>query len=123
MKYILIAEDDRFISNAYRVKLEKEGFEVKIAINGDEALNLMTEKIPDLMIIDLMMPIVDGFTLLTRMKKDERFKNIKTIIVSSLSQKEDLDRGMALGADDYFVKSEISIEDFVKKIKSQLKME
>lgn len=123
MKYILIAEDDRFISNAYRVKLEKEGFEVKIAINGDEALNLMTQKIPDLMIIDLMMPIVDGFTLLERMKKDPRFKNIKTIIVSSLSQKEDLDRGMALGADDYFVKSEISIEDFVKKIKALLKME
>lgn len=120
MNFILIAEDDRFISNAYRVKLEKEGFEVKIAINGEEALNMMSERIPDIAIIDLMMPIVDGFALLERMKKDERFKNIKVIIVSSLSQKEDLDRGMALGADDYIIKSEISIDDFVAKIRSLL---
>lgn len=120
MDYILIAEDDRFISNAYRVKLEKEGFEVKIAVNGEEALNMMSERIPDMAIIDLMMPIVDGFALLERMKKDERFKNIKVIIVSSLSQKEDLDRGMALGANDYIIKSEISIDDFVAKIRSLL---
>lgn len=121
MPYILVAEDDKFLANAYRVKLQKEGFEVSIASNGNEVLDSLSKKIPDLIVLDLVMPIMDGFDTLEAIKKNDKFKKIKIIIASNLNQKEDIDRGLALGADNYIVKSDISIDDLVKKIRSMLR--
>jgi two-component system, OmpR family, alkaline phosphatase synthesis response regulator PhoP len=121
MKKILVAEDDHFLGNAYRLKLEKSGFEVKIARDGKEALEILNTFNADLILLDLMMPIVDGFAVLENLGKNDKFKKIPVIIASNLGQKEDIDRGMKLGAVDYIVKSDLPLEELIKKINSYIK--
>jgi two-component system alkaline phosphatase synthesis response regulator PhoP len=118
LKKILIAEDDNFLANAYRVKLEKAGFEVRIAVNGDQVLEIVKEFIPDLLILDLIMPVRDGFETLAALKASEKYKNLNVIISSNLGQQEDIDKAMSLGAKDFIVKSNISLHQLVEKINS-----
>ncbi|OGM31169.1 hypothetical protein A2803_01695 [Candidatus Woesebacteria bacterium RIFCSPHIGHO2_01_FULL_44_21] len=117
MKKILVVEDDKFLANAYMVKLAKENFEVKLARNGEEALAVFTEFKPDLMLLDLVMPKKDGFEVLEQLKGKTR---VPILIASNLGQKEDIDRGMSLGAADFVVKSEMPISNVVEKIKKLL---
>jgi len=121
MKKIAVAEDDQFISNAYRVKLTKAGYEVKLVTDGQELLNLLKTYTPNLIILDILMPIKDGFETLKELKANENWKNIPVIIASNLGQKNDIDQGLALGAKDYIIKSDLSLEDLVAKIKSLIK--
>jgi two-component system, OmpR family, alkaline phosphatase synthesis response regulator PhoP len=121
MKKILVAEDDQFLGNAYRLKLEKSGFEVKIARDGKEAMEMLLTFTADLILLDLMMPTVDGFAVLEHLQKNEKLKHIPVIIASNLGQKEDIDRGMKLGAADYVVKSDLSLEELMKKINIHIK--
>ena len=116
MAKILVSEDDQFLSNAYRVKLTKAGFEVKIATDGKETLNELKNFTPDLIILDLVMPIMDGFTALEEIKKNDKTKNIPVIIASNLGQKEDIERGIKLGAVDYIIKSDLSLDALIAKI-------
>ena len=109
MKKILVAEDDKFLGNAYRVKLIKSGFEVRLVTDGDEALKILETFTPDIILLDLVMPIRDGFSTLTQLKADERFKNIPVLIASNLGQNEDKEKGLALGAKDFITKSDISL--------------
>jgi DNA-binding response OmpR family regulator len=120
MKKILVAEDDKYLANAYRVKLVKSGFEIKIASDGVEALTILKDFTPDLILLDLVMPIKDGFTTLQEIKNDSKLKTIPVIIASNLGQKEDIDRGIALGAVDYIVKSDMSLEDIITKVNTVL---
>jgi DNA-binding response OmpR family regulator len=122
MKKILVVEDDRYLSGAYKVKLLKMGFDVQTASDGDEALAVLRNYRPDLILLDLIMPVKDGFTTLTEIKNDENLKNIPVIIATNLGQKEDIEKGMKLGAVDYLVKTDTSIDDFVNKIKGVLKL-
>ena len=92
MKKILVAEDDKFLDNAYRVKLTKAGFEVKIVRDGKEALEVLKTFLPDIIILDLVMPIKDGFATLEELKQDPRLKNIPVMVASNLGQKEDEER-------------------------------
>lgn len=121
MSKILVAEDDKFLGSAYRVKLTKEGFEIKIATDGAATIELLKTFKPDLIILDLVMPVKDGFAALAEIKKNEATRNIPVIIASNLGQKEDIDKGLALGAVDYIVKSDLSMEDLIKKIKLLIK--
>jgi len=121
MKKILIVEDDTYLANAYRVKLSKAGFEVKNAFDGEEALSMLQTFAPDLILLDIVMPKKDGFTTLAEIKVNEQWKNIPVIVASNLGQKEDIDKGMALGATDYIVKSQIPIADVLVKINNILK--
>ena len=118
---ILVAEDDRFLVTAYRAKLTKAGFEVQIASDGDEVLATLQKFIPDIMLLDLVMPKKDGFAALEAIKKDEKLKHIPIIVASNLGQKEDLDKAKALGADDYIIKSDMSMDALVQKINSHIK--
>lgn len=115
---VLVAEDDNFLANAYRVKLEKEGFTVFIASNGVEALQIIQDEKPNIVILDLIMPEMDGFAVL----KDMRTTDTKTpvIVASNLGQKEDIDKSKTMGATDYIIKSDISIQDLVAKIKTYI---
>lgn len=113
---ILVAEDDTFLANAYRIKLDKVGHEVKTAVNGDEALRMLPEFKPDVLILDLVMPRKDGFWVLTQMKDDPSLKTIPVLVASNLGQTEDIDRAMELGADDYVVKSDLTLDDLVTKV-------
>lgn len=117
MKRILIAEDDKFLANAYRVKLVKAGFDVMIASDGQEAVKAMDSYAPDLVIMDLMMPVKDGFTALREIRSNTNWKDLPVIVASNLGQKEDYDRATDLGATEFIVKSDLSLEDLVGKIK------
>ena len=121
MKKILVAEDDTYLANAYRVKLTKAGFEVKNAFDGQEAINILQTFIPDLIILDIVIPKKDGFTILSEIKANEKWKNIPVILVSNLGQKEDREKGMQLGATDFFVKTDFSLNDLIQKINNILK--
>lgn len=120
-KKILIAEDDKFLANAYRIKLEKEGFAISIVENGQELLDLVTKLKPDIILLDLLMPVMDGFEALEKLKAGENTKKIPILITSNLGQQSDLDKGLALGADDYIIKSNISLKEVIEKIKKLIK--
>lgn len=120
MQKVLIAEDDKYLANAYRVKLTKAGFDVKIALDGQEALATLSSFMPDIIILDVVMPKKDGFATLEELKKNSQWKLIPVIIASNLGQKEDIERGLSLGANDFIVKSELSLNSLIEKIKTML---
>ena len=116
MKKILVVEDDNYLANAYRVKLSKAGFEVKNAFDGIETLGILQTYTPDLILLDIVMPKKDGFATLEEIKQNEQLKDIPVIIASNLGQKEDRDRGEKLGASDFFVKTDFTLNNLIEKI-------
>jgi len=118
MKKILVAEDDKFLASAYRVKLTKAGFDVTITTDGDEALAAMRKDTPDCIVLDLVMPVKDGFSVLEELRKDEKTKHTPVIVASNLGQKEDTDKAMKLGATAFVVKSNLSLNELIAKINS-----
>lgn len=113
---ILIAEDDKYLRNAMRVKLEKSGFKVVTAEDGQETIEMTKANIPNLIILDLLMPVKDGFTVLAEIKSDPATQKIPVIVASNLGQKEDIDKAMHLGAADYIVKTNMTLGGLVEKI-------
>jgi CheY-like chemotaxis protein len=120
-KKILIVEDDEFLRSLNAKRLETEGFEVSIAVDGSEALTKLTEIKPDLIFLDLLLPNVDGFEVLTKIKQDDTTKNIPVIVFSNLGQPEDIEKAKQLGADDFMVKANFTLDDVIAKIKEILK--
>lgn len=120
MKKILVVEDDTYLANAYRVKLTKAGFDVKNAFDGDEAINALQTYTPDLIILDIVMPKKDGFTTLKEIKANESWKNIPVILATNLGQKEDREKGIKLGAYDFFTKTDFSLNTLMEKINNIL---
>lgn len=116
MKKVLVVEDDKFLANAFRVKLGKEGYETKIALDGDEAIEQLATFTPDLIILDLLLPKKDGFEVLKEIKARDVWKSIPVLIASNLGQKEDIERGMNLGAIDYIVKSDLTMKGLLVKV-------
>lgn len=119
-KHILLVEDDEFISDVYTTKLTREGFDVERAENGEVALRKAREHKPELILLDLMMPVKDGFETLKELKLDTILKDIKVIVLSNLSQPEDKEKVKTLGADDYCVKAEMSFQDMIGKVKANV---
>ncbi|MEI8232440.1 MAG: response regulator [bacterium] len=118
---ILIAEDDKFLANAYRVKFELEGFEVLICLDGVETIQALATFTPDLILLDLVMPQKDGFQVLAELKHNTSWKNIPVVVTSNLSQTSDFERAKQLGAVDFFVKSDTPINNIVEKVRNYLK--
>jgi len=121
MAKILIVEDDTFISRMYEAKLNNLGYQTKIAENGQDGLQIIKEWLPDLVLLDLILPILDGFEVLKELKADNNFKNIPIIILSNLDQKENIEKGIALGASDYIIKAQFTPSEVVEKIEKCLK--
>lgn len=119
-KKIMLVEDDAFISDIYRVKLGKEGFEVLSAENGLEAVKMLEGAIPDLMLLDIVMPYMDGIDVLKKIKNVEKWKKIPVILLSNLSEKEKIEEAMGIGADDYLLKSHFTPAEVMEKVKSVL---
>jgi len=117
---VLVAEDDKFLVKAFAVKLAKDGFDVIVAGNGNEAITEAKKNKPDIILLDLIMPQKNGFDALYELKQDEETKDIPVIITSNLSQEIDIKRGKDLGADDYLVKSDTPIQEIIAKIKQVL---
>jgi len=116
MKKILIAEDDKFLASAYRLKLTKAGFEVQIANDGEELIKILETFVPDLILLDLVMPVMDGFAVLENLRSNSKFKSLPILVASNLGQKEDIDRASNLGATDFVVKSDMSLDMLIEKI-------
>jgi DNA-binding response OmpR family regulator len=118
-KRILIAEDEKVLADILSSKLTKEGFNVSVAGNGEDALKLIMKNKFDLLVLDRIMPKMDGFTVLASLRA-EKIKQ-KVIVTSNLNQAEYNEKAKALGAKEVIVKAEMSLDEIVEKIKKQLK--
>jgi len=120
---ILIVEDDKFLRDLIMKKLKTENFETVFAIDGDEALKKVKEERPALILLDLILPGIDGFEVLKRLKDDisENVKNIPVIILSNLGQRDDVEKGINLGAVDFLIKAHFTPKEIIDKIKQVLK--
>ena len=121
-KKILVVEDDKFLRELIIRGLKKEGFEVIQAIDGEEGIKKIEEERPDLVLLDLMLPGIDGFAVLEQVKNDPNLALIPIIILSNLGQKDDLDRGLELGAIDFLVKAHFTPGEIIAKIKTVLEI-
>lgn len=119
---VLIVDDDAFLSGIYATKLELEGFEVASARDGEEGLKMAAKDKPDLILLDVLMPKLDGFEVLKRLKADEAVKDIPVIMLTNLGQKEDIEKGMQDGAVDYLIKAHFVPAEAVEKIKKVLNL-
>lgn len=114
VKRILIAEDEISISKALQDKLQQAGFEVKVVPNGHEVLEILAKEKFDLLLLDLIMPRLDGYSVLKEIR--QQGLNLKIIVLSNLGQSSDIEKIKELAVDDYWVKSEISLADIVKNL-------
>ena len=120
VKKILFVEDDDGLAEVYLTRLDAEGFEVKRVPNGEDALATALAFKPDLILLDAMMPQVNGFDVLDILRNTPGTANIKVIMLTALSQDSDRQRAVDLGVDEYLVKSQVVIADVVEKIKHHL---
>lgn len=118
---ILIIEDEEVLVNMYETKFISEGYEVIKANNGEEGLKKTTEEKPDIILLDIILPKIDGFMVLKKIKADESVKNIPIILLTNLGQDEDIKKGKEEGAIDYLVKANLTPSEVVDKVKEVLK--
>lgn len=117
---ILFVEDDDSLASVYQLRMEAEGYNVKHVTDGEQALKAVAESKPDLILLDIMMPKLDGFDVLQTLSKNGSKDAIKVIVLSALGQPSDQDRARLLGADEYLIKSQASIADVMERIKFHL---
>ena len=120
-KKILIIEDDDFLRQLISQKISAEGFAVSLAVDGSDGIEKTKDIMPDLIILDLLLPTVDGFEVLSKIKSDPATNPIPVIILSNLGQQEEINKGLKFGAADYLVKAQLTPEEIVEKIKNLLK--
>ena len=120
-KLILLVDDDLTLREMYDERLKAEGFEIVQATNGDEALKKAKEIKPAIVLLDVMMPKINGFDVLKAMKSDAELKDIPVILLTALIQDVDRAQGKKLGAADYIVKSETMPGEVIEKIRAVLK--
>jgi len=122
-KKILLVEDDETLAAVYQQRLELEGFEVQHVSDGENALDAAVKFTPDLILLDVMMPKLNGFDVLDILRNTPSTRNIHIIMLTALSQPKDAERAKQLGADDFLIKSQVVIGDVVARIKHQLGMD
>ncbi|MEK7646990.1 MAG: response regulator [Patescibacteria group bacterium] len=115
-KKIFLVEDDQFIVRAYKDSLERAGFEVTVAFDGVEAMEQLKSMTPDLILLDIIMPLKNGFEVLSELKIDDRLKNVPVVVLSNLGQDSDIKKGKELGAVDYMVKANYSMQEVIDKV-------
>ena len=118
-KTILIIEDDNFLQELEATKLKKEGYDIRTASNSVEAFKVISEgKKIDLILLDLLLPEVDGFMILEKIRQDKAFLTIPVIVFSNLSEEKDIKRATKLGISEFMVKSNFTLDELAKKVKS-----
>lgn len=115
-KRILLAEDDRFLRKAAEATLRGHGFTVIVATDGEEAVRLARAERPDLILLDLIMPKLQGFEVLRTLKADGATAAIPIIVLSNLGQDRDIQQAMELGAVAYFIKANLSLQDLLARV-------
>lgn len=117
---VLVVEDDKFLRELLARKLKASGFDVMSAIDGKEVAKKIEEKTPQLILLDLVLPGVDGFEILKELKGDPKTKQIPVIVLSNLGQKEEVEKGIKLGASDYLIKAHFTPDEIINKIRTVL---
>lgn len=118
---VLIVEDEETLSQMYSMKFEKEGFEVAAALDGQEAVEKAGGFKPDIILLDVILPKIDGFSVLEQLKADKAIAKAPVIMLTNLGQSEDVEKGKKLGAVDYLVKANCTPMDVVNKVKEHIK--
>lgn len=119
-KKILLVEDEELMIDLLQKKLEKEGYEVYVARDGEEGLKEMKNLRPDLILLDIIMPKMGGFEVMEEMQKDEQLKEIPVIVISNSGQPVELDRAKKLGARDWLIKTEFDPQEVIDKVIKQI---
>lgn len=119
---ILIIEDEPILANVLEEKFSRESFDVEVIHTGEEALPRIKKFLPNLVLLDLLLPKKSGFEVLAEMKADPELKLIPVIILSNLGEAENLKKGLALGADDYLIKAQHPLKEVIEKVKRHLRV-
>jgi len=119
---ILIVEDDVFLANIYKTKFTMEGFNIIAADNGEQGLKEALKKKPQLILLDILLPKTDGFTVLNKLKAEATVKDIPVILLTNLGQKDDVEKGLEMGAVDYLIKAHFKPSEVVEKVREVLKI-
>lgn len=121
-KTILIVEDDQFLRDLLAKKLIDEGFEVETAIDGQEGLEKIRQVKPSLILLDIMLPTIDGFEIMRQIKQgnDKTVMNIPVVMLTNLGQESDIQKGKELGAVDYLVKANFTTDEIIQKVRNVL---
>lgn len=117
---ILIVEDDTFLSNMYSTKFNLEGFNVLTATDGESGLEMAIKEKPEIILLDILLPKMDGFTVLDKLKKDVGTKDIPVIMLTNLGQKDDVKKGFEKKATGYLIKAHFMPSEVVQKVKETL---
>ena len=117
---VLLIEDEEMLANMYEVKFQNEGFEVIKALDGATGLDLSKTTNPDFVLLDVIMPKMDGFSVLKSMREDEKTKNLPVMLLTNLGQDEDVQKGKELGAVGYLVKANVTPAEVVATVKKEL---
>jgi len=120
MNHILIVEDEDFLIRTLEDNLIAEGYTIDSARNGEEAIEKIGKKKPDLILLDILMPKKDGFYVLEEVKKNPEWKLVPVVVLSNLGEDEIIKKALEAGADDYFIKSQHPIQEVIEKVKDYL---
>ncbi len=119
-KKILIIEDDKILDDIYAIKFEKEGYDIVETQSGIEGLNLAKTINPDVLLLDVILPEMDGFSILIELKKEKNIKKFPVILLTNLGQQGDIEKGKSLGATDYLTKSNTTPAEVIERVKKIL---
>lgn len=119
-KTVFIVEDDEFVSEVYKEKLSLEGFRVMLEGDGSRVVESLRKDRPDIVLLDLVVPGKDGFQILQEIREDERLRSLPVIVMSNLSQDQDIARAAALGASEYVVKANVSLDQMAATVRKHL---
>lgn len=118
--HVLIVEDDTFLADIYQKKFEMEGYKVSVSDNGEKGLMDAKKKKPNIILLDILLPKLDGFAVLEKLKADSATKGIPVVLLTNLGQKDDVEKGLEAGAVDYLIKAHFKPSEIVEKVKSVL---
>ncbi len=120
-KKILLIEDEPLLGNLLKQRLEKEGYSIYLAKNGEEGLNFLKKEKFDLILLDIILPKISGFELMENLKQDPEVNKAPIVVVSNLGQDQDILKGQNLGAVNYFIKAQVTIEELVEYVNNFFK--
>ncbi len=121
MKKILVIEDDKFLRELISRKIVSEGYDVAEAVDGKKGIEGVNKEKPDLILLDLILPEVDGFEVLAKIKSNPSSSQIPVIILSNLGRKEDIEKGLKMGAADYLIKARFTPDEIIEKVRGIIK--
>lgn len=120
MTKILLVEDDPMLQDIYLTKFKEVGFEVALAPDGEKVIPQLQRTKPDLMLLDIVLPLKDGWEVLSEVRKDPRWNNLKIVVLSNIGQPEDVEKGFSMGANLYLIKAHFTPSQVVAEINKLL---